>query len=131
MISRILSRLVVDPCIRRGYVPSKGIVAEWFGRLAASRIIRVKHSHPLFPLLSRGEWKTSFSFSDHSLMWLWSFLQATRPKAILEMGSGMSTLATALYAEECGAANRPVVVSLDHDQGWLDQTRGRCQELGV
>lgn len=131
MISRILSRLIVDPCIRAGRVPSSGLIANWFGNLADSRVVRVKNSHPLHSLLSRDDWKTTFSISDHSLMWLWRYLCANRPRAILEMGSGMSTLATGLYCQGCADGERPKVVSLDHDQGWLDQTRDRCSELKV
>ena len=129
MIRRLFSRLVVDPCVRAGRIPSSGLLGDWFRKCADSRVIRVNESHPLFPILNRDDWKTPFSISDHTLMWLWRFVNTYRPRAILEMGSGMSTIVFALYASRFPEAERPRIVSMDHDQSWLNQTIERCEEL--
>lgn len=126
---RIIARCIVDPCVRTGRVPRDGVLAREFGRLSRGRIIRVRESHPLSSILGRDEWKTSYSISDHTLLWMWAYLQRRRPKAILELGSGMSTLVFLKYVELFGGSNAPRIVSVDHDEEWLALTRQRAEAL--
>ena len=131
IIDRAYARLVIDRSVRSGRVPdSRTAYGKYFARLANSRIIKVAAHHPICPILSRKEWKTSFSISDHTLMWLWNFLNTNKPKSIVELGSGLSTLVFATYAKHCGT-EKPKILSVDHDQSWLDQTRDRIQQLGL
>ena len=131
MLNQILSRLIVDPCVRAGRVPAVGgPFGNWFRKRASSRIIRVGSDHPLAELLAHEEWKTSFSISDHTLLWLWNYVNAVKPRSILELGSGLSTLVFAKYVSECVGV-KPRFVSVDHDESWLDQTRRRAEVLGL
>ncbi len=130
-IDRVLSKLIIDPCVRSGRVPGNGPIRDWFGRLSASRIIRVSRNHPLYNILKHDDWITSYSISSHTLMWLWNYLRRAQPSAILEMGSGMSTLVFALYAAQYKGASAPLIISFDHDRGWLEQTVDRLKSLGL
>lgn len=129
LVRKLLSRAVIDPCVRAGIVPKSGWTGDWFGRLARCRVIRPASSHPISTILAHDEWKTSFSISDHTLLWLWQFLAKHRPKRILELGSGMSTLVFAKYIELCTDTVRPRFVSIDHDAEWLGITATRVEEL--
>jgi hypothetical protein len=129
IFSRFMGRLIVDPCVRRGIVPKFGRGGAWFGQVASSRVIRPAKSHPISMILQHDDWKTSFSISDHTLLWLWQFLARHRPKSILELGSGMSTLVFAKYIEQCPEAEKPRFVSVDHDPAWLGVTETRIKEL--
>jgi len=51
----------------------------------------------------------------------------TRPKAVLELGSGASTLA---MAHACKAVNAKLT-SLEHDKAWLAKTRAALQKAGL
>lgn len=131
IIDRAMSRMVVDRSVRIGRVPDvRSAYGKYFARLVQSRIIELSNDHPIYPILSKKEWKTSFSISDHTLMWLWNFLNTNKPKSIVELGSGLSTLVFAIFAESC-SGEKPRILSIDHDQNWLDQTRSRIQQLGL
>jgi predicted O-methyltransferase YrrM len=84
-------------------------------------------------LLAASEWKSRFSISDGSLLWLWAHLKRHRPARILEMGSGISTLAFSFYASsyKSAASERSCVVSLEHDEKWVATTDKRLQEMNT
>lgn len=129
LLEKVLCRAIIDPCVRTGLVPYSGWAGDWFGRLARGRVIRPSKSHPISEILSHDEWKTGFSISDHTLLWLWRFLAKRRPKAILELGSGMSTLVFAKYIELWPDEKKPRLISVDHDGAWLGATHARANEL--
>ncbi len=104
IIKRALGRTIVDPCIRKGRVPSQEPLARWFMSLAESRRIRLSRRHLLAEILGHHEWKTSFSISDHTLLWVWNYINRAQPQAILELGSGMSTLVFSKYISSCARA---------------------------
>lgn len=131
IFDRAFSRLVVDRCVRNGRVPDICTsYGKYFAKLVNNRIIELAKHHPIYPILAQKEWKTSFSISDHTLMWLWNYVSKNEPKSIVEMGSGLSTLVFAMYAKNCETM-RPKIISIDHDQSWLQQTRERVEQLGL
>lgn len=58
---------------------------------------------------------------------LYRTCERLRPKVILDVGSGMSTMVLALYASRYGAT----LVSLEHDQDWLAATRRALEAAGL
>jgi hypothetical protein len=68
-----------------------------------------------------------------SIETLWESLRTERPSAVLEFGAGVSTLLLARYARWCAeaGAERPIVVSLEQDQGVRQKTMARLESLGL
>jgi predicted O-methyltransferase YrrM len=67
----------------------------------------LKFRHPLPPM--RGEWAIAPDFANIVISLIWE----RKPRLVLELGSGVSTLVTAYCLQEIGAGT---LVSLDHDE---------------
>jgi predicted O-methyltransferase YrrM len=120
MNQKIIGRLIYDPWVRGGRQPSR-LFLRLFDKVNRARLTRVSEKHPFFKYKLFDEQTTAFSFSRNSLILLFARLQKTKPKSILEMGTGISTLAHAIYSKESPS---PVsITSLDHDAEWLEETR--------
>jgi predicted O-methyltransferase YrrM len=93
----------------------------------------VTREHPLAEILSKDDWANGWAATPMTLLLLWKRLIATRPRAVLEMGSGISTRVFGYYARECERKGDavPMVVSLDHDHAWVEDTRARLAQSGL
>jgi len=58
-------------------------------------------------------------------------LERLKPRSILELGSGVSTLISAAAMARLGSAGNGVVCSIDHDEGWLEVTRASLHRAGL
>lgn len=73
-----------------------------------------------------------YSLSPISRIVFHGLLESMAPCRIVELGSGVSTLISAAYAVRRGlATNGPVVWSIDHDAGWLEETRRLLDRAGL
>lgn len=70
---------------------------------------------------------TSWSIAPALAGEIVSRLQARGARRIIEVGSGVSTVALAWYAAQTGAE----VVSLEHDPQWLEATRAQLAVVGL
>jgi hypothetical protein len=68
-----------------------------------------------------------------SIETLWENLQAERPAAVLEFGAGVSTVLLARYARwrADAGAGRPIVISLEQDEGVRQTAMARLLSLGL
>lgn len=73
---------------------------------------------------------SSWSLAPGSLVYLYRELKHARPKAILDCGSGASTVAIALLYQEavgCGTT----LISIDEDARWLEKTEQALESAGL
>ena len=68
-----------------------------------------------------------WAMAADSLRYVADRIRRTSPRRVLEIGSGSSTVWTALYAHEAGAA----VASLEHDPTYLEATRSLLVDAGL
>lgn len=129
VVRRAIGRCVFNPLVRSGRLPTSGLSSRFLRRIGRDLRVPCSSQHPAHPLLQRTEWHTSYSLSDQSLIWLWSCLERRKPRGILEMGSGLSTLLFAVYARQGAGAKCPIV-SIDHDEYWLALTKDRLTAMG-
>jgi predicted O-methyltransferase YrrM len=125
MIYKIIERLVYDPWVRTGGSPPV-ILTKLFKFTNRSRLTRVNSCHPFHKHNLLDEVTTSFSLSRNSLIWLFARLQRSKPLSILEMGSGLSTVAHIIYSIQSQKNVR--ISSIDHDQSWLEVTSSMLQK---
>jgi predicted O-methyltransferase YrrM len=65
------------------------------------------------------------------VVYLWTLLVRAKPRRIVEFGSGLSTRIFATYARRMAHQGLSVrVLSVEHDQGWLEKTRGSLLQAG-
>jgi len=122
---KVIERLVYDPWVRTGGSPAV-ILTKLFKFTNRSRLTRVNSRHPFHKYNLLDEVTTSFSLSRNSLIWLFARLQKSKPSSILEMGSGLSTVAHAIYSIQSQKNVR--ISSIDHDQSWLEVTSEMLQK---
>lgn len=79
---------------------------------------------PRRPLPYFTRWSSSPALAARLL----SIVREKRPKNIVELGSGVSTVVMALAAREAGAG---IVISLDHDPVYANKTRNELTEQGL
>ena len=119
-LGKIIDRIFYDNWVRSGHAPGP-IYRKIISKACRSRMARVWRSHPLEDGKIFCERSSSFSFARNSLIWLFARMQQSKPQSILELGTGISTLAHAIYSKE---SRKPVsITSIDHDAGWLEVTR--------
>ncbi|MCB1052033.1 MAG: glycosyltransferase [Acidobacteria bacterium] len=80
-------------------------------------------SAPIQVIQSWDDW----CLANETLDFLDSQLEQDRPRALLELGSGASTLLFARYAQQAGAR----LVSLEHDPAYMEKTRSRLRQAGL
>jgi predicted O-methyltransferase YrrM len=123
--SKILGRFIYDPWVRSGRLPGR-ILLSCVQKVSRARLTRVDEKHLLQKHKLFEEPTTSFSFSRNSLIWLFARLQKSKPSSILEMGSGLSTVAHTIYSIQSQKNVR--ISSIDHDQSWLEVTSSMLQK---
>lgn len=103
----------------------------WRAEEEARREIR--ESADLGDLYGDDDLTGSFAATPLTLLVLWHWLRRQSAREILELGSGMSTLLFARYAERRAAAGEAParVVSVEHEPSWLAQTRRRLAAKGL
>lgn len=78
---------------------------------------------PPYPLPALGGW----ALDPGAVMLLARHIRETRPRLIVELGSGTSTVVLALLAREVGAR----LVSIEHDVEWAERGRERLAAWGL
>jgi hypothetical protein len=73
------------------------------GRRRAS----LAQEHPLKAVLNQGDLENAAAVTPVTIIEIWRLLAAARPRAILELGCGVSTVIFSYYASECARAGRP------------------------
>ncbi len=128
LMARTCGRALYDPFVRGGKrVPPLLSVCQ--GLVNRSRIVRLPEGHPLVSFFSDHMPTTSYSGSRSTLIWLWAHLERTRPKRLMEMGSGLSTLMLARYLDSCGTST--CLHSVDHSPQWHQQTSEMLKKIGL
>jgi predicted O-methyltransferase YrrM len=87
--------------------------------IAAARILT--HDHPLKALLSQSDLANAAAVTPITIIEIWRLLTSTGPRAILELGCGVSTSIFAYYARQCERAGMapPKVFSIEHSPEWI------------
>jgi predicted O-methyltransferase YrrM len=95
---------------------------------AAARILA--RDHPLSALLTNGDLSNAAAVTPLTILEIWRLLTSTRPKAILELGCGVSTPIFAYYARsvELAGGDVPRVYSIEHSPEWIDIVRRRLEQ---
>jgi predicted O-methyltransferase YrrM len=98
---------------------------------AAARVLA--QEHPLKAILNQGDLENAAAVTPVTIIEIWRLLMATRPRAILELGCGVSTLIFSYYANECARAGRPTptVYSIEHSPEWIGIVAQRLGGLGL
>ena len=82
--------------------------------------------HPLYFLWSiEPENINSWILDGETMLHIWDRLLSTQPSTILELGSGLSTLMFAKYAETFSrkSGGKIEIISLEHDEDWFTHVR--------
>lgn len=109
--SRQVARIMADRTQRSSNRQSIEVVRQVESLLQL--IPRVDTSQQRFP--PSGWW----ALPADTLLFLSDYIRRVRPKRILEIGSGASTIWTGTFAQQIGAS----LVSLEHDSSYADRTR--------
>ena len=117
-----LRRLALALRSRRDLALARGEV-DWFTRFEnalpeAAASLRDAHA----------SYTTSISTPDMAVSlevaaMLFAFCETTRPRRLIDLGSGFSSYVLRRYQKGCGADERPFVKSVDDAAEWLEQTR--------
>jgi hypothetical protein len=130
---RIFAWSVVDRCVRVGIAPRSGIGRSLFHWALENRDLHLPRTHPLYQIVRRSPFDSTYALSRGAMAWLWWRLHEVRPRCVLEMGSGRSTGMFSLYAQAERAKGRPapVIVSLDHEEEWIGHTAALLRDLNT
>jgi predicted O-methyltransferase YrrM len=95
---------------------------------AAARILTA--NHPLSSLLTESDLTNPAAVTPLTILEIWRLLTALRPRAILELGCGVSTPIFAHYARtvEQTSGDRPRVYSVEHSREWIEIVKGRLEK---
>jgi predicted O-methyltransferase YrrM len=98
---------------------------------AAARVLA--EAHPLRAVLNQGDLENAAAVTPVTIIEIWRLLMAARPRAILELGCGVSTLIFSYYAKECARAGGavPTVHSIEHSPEWIGIVAQRLVALGL
>jgi predicted O-methyltransferase YrrM len=79
------------------------------------------------------DFDSDFAATPMTLLLLWHWLDHHRPRRVLELGGGLSSLIFGEHARRCQrqGLQLPVIVSIDHDAEWQDRTRRRLDRAGL
>ncbi len=130
---QIFAKHVVDPCVPRGILPRRGVGRYLFRWALKGRDLYLDNRHPLYDIVHRPPFNSTYALTRGAMAWLWRYLQKVQPRTILEMGSGRSTGMFSLYARNQQHLGKltPAVVSLEHDGEWFTQTATLLRDLGT
>lgn len=126
---RVIAWLLIDHLVRHGIVPAKGLLKDIYAYALYSRRLKVSKSHPLYNLIEELD-PGAYALGNATLIWLWEYICKTRPRCIVEMGSGKSTLVLAMYAQKVAdeGKSRPKIISIESDKYWLSKTQGNLDK---
>jgi len=98
---------------------------------AAARVLA--QEHPLKAVLNQGDLENAAAVTPVTIIEIWRLLTAARPRAILELGCGVSTVIFSYYASECARAGgpAPTVHSIEHSPEWIGIVAQRLAALGL
>jgi predicted O-methyltransferase YrrM len=76
--------------------------------------------------------ESDWAIPAQGIIWLWELCRRLRPRRILEVGSGISTLVFSAFHEQYREELRGggSVVSLEHDPKWLGTTKSLLDDAG-
>jgi predicted O-methyltransferase YrrM len=92
-----------------------------------------RNDHPLSHLFSEVDLSNDWAISPLTILYLWNTVNRNKPQVILELGSGLSSILFACFAQRTARAGYkpPSIVSVDHDEQWLLKTKDRLGGLGL
>jgi predicted O-methyltransferase YrrM len=99
----------------------RGLTAQVAAEAYASQVIRAR-----FPV--DGVPVSGYSMKFTNLLLLINLLDRLKPACVVELGSGLSTVCIAGWFQARRAGR---LVSLDHDEGWAEETRYHLGRLGL
>ncbi|MEX2286730.1 MAG: glycosyltransferase [Planctomycetaceae bacterium] len=95
---------------------------------AARKIVQ---SHKVLGPLAAQSQHNAWAITPAAMLYIWQLVERTQPRSIIEFGSGQSTRLFAAYAQRMSARGRSVtVLSVEHDEHWLEQTRTALERAG-
>jgi hypothetical protein len=97
--------------------------------LAAAQILA--RDHPLTSLLTPNDLSNPAAVTPITIIEIWRLLVSTGPRAILELGCGVSTPIFAYYARQRARSGGviPKVYSIEHSPQWIDIVTRRLTDL--
>lgn len=146
-------RPFIRPCMLQKARAGAAISAPWsiwdrlpesvWGRLEWGLLIDVENTaeavfqngHELSQLFRADEFKSrrTWAATPLTLLVLWNTVQRRKPECILEFGSGLSTLVFAHFSRQQSLEGResPRIISIEHDEQWMETTRARLDSLDL
>jgi predicted O-methyltransferase YrrM len=99
-------------------------------RLEAAAAAEIK-SHAVLGPIAADSHNNAWAITPAAMLYLWKLVESTEPRRIIEFGSGQSTRLFAAYAARMAQAGRSVsLLSVEHDEHWLEQTQAGLKEEG-
>src|SRR5262245_57933148 len=120
---------------RLGEAPTRGDLAQLRDEIlaAAKRDFRQVEAltglYALFPVRAPVPPSRGWAASPDLLLYLTSVVVTRRPRVVVELGSGLSTMWLGYAMEKSGHSGR--IVSLDHERGFAERTRSLLQGHGL
>lgn len=105
----------------------KALVDEVRGKIEEQGIVKPPASPALVAAVYRAAPASDWAITRDLAIALYRHCEKTRPKRIVEVGSGVSTMMLALYA----ARHRAEVITLEHDPKWLARTLEALRAVGL
>jgi predicted O-methyltransferase YrrM len=100
--------------------------------LAIRRVLALRRAVPVRDGLASLDGIGSYGLAEESLTFLAGELARVRPAAVLELGSGESTLRLArMMADLRPASSRPLVFSVEQEQRFADETTAAVAAAGL
>lgn len=93
-----------------------------------------ENNHPLYFLWSiDSRYINSWILHGESMQFIWNILMETKPTTIIELGSGLSTLMLAKYAQivRLNSEIDPLIYSIEHNQVWSNQILDLLEKYGL
>ncbi|MFL5244254.1 MAG: class I SAM-dependent methyltransferase [Gemmataceae bacterium] len=90
-------------------------------------------THPHLSQVIRDSDISASAITPLAALLTWQLIRSRKPSAILDLGSGVSSRLFALHARLCSEAGleAPRIISVDHDQGWLEKTAENLDQYGL
>jgi predicted O-methyltransferase YrrM len=125
---------LLRPLVVHGRLPRSGRrLAPLVEQIVDRTKLNLPPQHLVSRVLACPEFHDSYAFSAQGLAYLLANVERARPRSILELGSGRTTVLWALYAEACQLAGQtpPRITSVDQDPAWCDAVGAALARLGV
>jgi predicted O-methyltransferase YrrM len=136
LLFRLLITLPKRKALRFSEVKCLARVPASYDALSLWQRARAKHPEPVMEsedvrrLVAQAN-KNPFAAGIEALNFLDARIERIRPKAVLEFGSGVSTLVLAARMAALHGETGPRVFSIDESESYLDETRRMLNSVGL